>query len=96
MLILLDNRILINILVIKYQHATFPIKINEYLEKEKIKINRDVHQGDNRSPKLFTLPLENVLGKRKGTNINYLSHLRFDHDIVLISINVHELRAMLE
>ena len=78
--------------------ATVPLNKGE----AKIKICKGVRQGDTISPKLFTAVLEEIFKKldweTKGLNINgeYLNHLRFADDIVLISSNATELQEMMQ
>ena len=67
-----------------------------------IKTNRGVRQGDSISPKLFTLPMENMFRElnwqNKGILINgeRLSHLRFAYNITLIACDQDELQSMIE
>ena len=89
----------INILKKIYSKATATICLGK--GKAKIKLERGVRQGDTISPKLFTAVLEEVFRKldwsKKGIKINgeFLSHLRFADDIVIISSNPNELEEML-
>lgn len=65
-----------------------------------IPIKRGVRQGDTISPKLFIATLENVFKElnwsNRGVNINgeYLNHLRFADDILIISNDAAELQEM--
>lgn len=54
-----------------------------------IKVERGIKEGDNLSPKLFTLDLKDVFQHNKGIVINgkRLKYLRYADDIVLISDN---------
>ncbi|XP_042858876.1 uncharacterized protein LOC122244992 [Penaeus japonicus] len=60
-----------------------------------------VRQGDTSSPKLFTACLEKVFQKlnwdQKGIRIDgeYLNHLRFADDIIILAKNRQELNQML-
>ena len=66
-----------------------------------IEINKGVRQGDTISLKLFTACLEqifhNINWSNKDLNIDgeYLDHLKFADDIVLISTNLRDAEAML-
>ncbi|CAK1598811.1 unnamed protein product [Parnassius mnemosyne] len=66
-----------------------------------IQLQRGVRQGDVISPKLFTAALEDVFKlldwKVYGININdeYLTHLRFTDDIVLMAESLENLSTML-
>ncbi|KAG6448570.1 hypothetical protein O3G_MSEX005586 [Manduca sexta] len=66
-----------------------------------IQLRRGVRQGDVISPKLFTSALEDLLKtldwKGMGININseYISHLRFADDIVIMAETLEELQQML-
>lgn len=65
-------------------------------------IKRGVRQGDPISPNMFTALLEHIFKNlnwsKLGININgeYLNHLRFADDIVLLSDNYQDLKYMLE
>ena len=84
-----------------YEHATLHVKVEEDLITGRIPIKREVRQGDTISPKLFTLAMQNAFKnltwKQNGINIDgqFLSHLRFADDIVLISNDADELGTML-
>ena len=90
---------LIELLEYIYVKGTATIKM--HTETNKIKIKRGVRQGDTISPKLFSACLEEVFNKldwdNKGIRIDgeYLNHLRFADDIVLIAESVEELQEML-
>jgi len=63
-------------------------------------IAKGVRQGDTISPKLFTACLESIFRinwERMGLYINgqYLNHLRFADDIILMSETAEELQDML-
>ncbi|CAG4942460.1 unnamed protein product [Parnassius apollo] len=66
-----------------------------------IQLQRGVRQGDVISPKLFTAALEDVFKlldwKGYGININgeYITHLRFADDIVLMAESLEDLSTML-
>ncbi|CAG5056668.1 unnamed protein product [Parnassius apollo] len=66
-----------------------------------IQLQRGVRQGDVISPKLFTAALEDVFKlldwKGYGININgeYITHLRFADDIVLMAESLKDLSTML-
>nr|ADI61818.1 endonuclease-reverse transcriptase [Bombyx mori] len=66
-----------------------------------IQLRRGVRQGDVISPKLFTNALEDMFKtldwKKMGININgqYISHLRFADDIVLMAESLQDLQQML-
>ncbi|KHN86200.1 Putative uncharacterized transposon-derived protein F52C9.6, partial [Toxocara canis] len=65
-----------------------------------VPVEKGVKQGDTISPKLFTACLESVIREidwEGGININgeYLNHLRFADDIVLIASTNNELQAIL-
>lgn len=91
-----------NLIKYIYEHATLHVRVEEDWMMEKVQIKRSVRQGDTISPKLFTLALEDVFKSlswdRKGINVNgnYLNHLRFADDIVLISSDAAELEIMLQ
>lgn len=82
-----------------YKNATACVRLHE--DTNKFPIGRGVRQGDTLSPKLFTALLElmckRVNWDRKGINIDgeYLNHLRFADDIVLIADNAKDASEML-
>jgi endonuclease/exonuclease/phosphatase family metal-dependent hydrolase len=82
-----------------YNKGQASIKLDT--ESEKFPLQRGVRQGDIISPKLFNAGLEEVFKRldweNNGLRINgeYLSHLRFADDIVLISRNPRELQSMI-
>ncbi|CAG9116951.1 unnamed protein product [Plutella xylostella] len=76
------------------------VRLHEHSTKP-IQLQRGVRQGDVISPKLFTCALEDVFKlvewKRLGINVNgeYISHLRFADDIVIMAETLEELGEML-
>lgn len=82
-----------------YNNGTSVIRLDK--QSDKFPIQRGVRQGDTISPKLFNAGLEQIFRKlewdNKGIKINgeYLNHLRFADDIVLISSNGAEIEEML-
>ncbi|XP_048487141.1 uncharacterized protein LOC125490834 [Plutella xylostella] len=86
----LDPRDVDDMSVRLHEHSTKPIQLQ-----------RGVRQGDVISPKLFTCALEDVFKlvewKRLGINVNgeYISHLRFADDIVIMAETLEELGEML-
>ncbi|KAI5743164.1 hypothetical protein M8J77_015214 [Diaphorina citri] len=90
----------IKILNTIYQMSSATVEIQN--RKAHIKIEKGVRQGDTISPKLFISVLEMVFKRlnweRKGIEINteYLNHLRFADDIVVISSKADELEEMLK
>jgi len=89
----------IKLLQIFYANGTATVRLHK--DSDKVKIAKGVRQGDTISPKLFTACLESIFRKinweRKGLNINgqYLNHLRFADDIILMSETAEELQDML-
>ncbi|XP_030760917.1 uncharacterized protein LOC115886027 [Sitophilus oryzae] len=83
-----------------YSNATTTVKLHETTGK--IEVGRGVRQGDTISPKLFTAVLEYAMKslswKNRGINIDgeWLTHLRFTDDIVLVSDNIGDSKQMLE
>lgn len=82
-----------------YNSATMTVQVQA--STTTIPINRGVRQGDVISPKLFTNALEDVFKTLdwNGLGINvdgeYLSHLRFADDIVLLAESPKDLEKML-
>jgi hypothetical protein len=91
----------VEVLANMYNTCTAQVRIQRD-SSEKFRILRGVRQGDTLSPKMFSAALEEVFRRvnleGKGININgeYLSHLRFADDIVLISHSASELENMIE
>ncbi|CAG9136621.1 unnamed protein product [Plutella xylostella] len=90
----------IEVLRYMYNAATMSVRLHEQSTKP-IQLQRGVRQGDVISPKLFTCALEDVFKlvewKRLGINVNgeYISHLRFADDIVIMAETLEELGEML-
>lgn len=69
-------------------------------QTEPVLLRRGVRQGDVISPKLFSAALQDMFGtlnwKRRGININgeYISHLRFADDIVILAETLQDLQEM--
>lgn len=67
----------------------------------KIPLNQGVRQGDTSSPKLITLALDDIFKKldwvQKGLNMDgrFLNHLSFVDDLLIISSNLKQLKAIL-
>ena len=83
-----------------YNGATSTLKLHK--DSEKIQLERGARQGDNISPKLFTACLQhNIINAidwtNKGINIDgeFLSHLIFADDIVLLAHHPKEIEQML-
>ena len=84
-----------------YNGATSTLKLHR--ESDKINLQRGVMQGDNISPKLFTVCLQDAIINKinwdgKGINIDgeHMSHLIFaDDNIVLVAKSPEELESML-
>ena len=91
----------IEVLRCLYEAATMSVQVQGQQSKP-IQLRRGVRQGDVISPKLFTSALEDMFKtldwKGKGININgeYISHLRFADDIVLMAESLEELNQMLD
>ena len=92
-----------NLYIIKHLHheATSVICLNT--DNKKFRLQRGVRQGDNISPRLFTTCLQDaIIGKiswkDRGikTDNEYLSHLIFADDIVLIAKSTSELQRMVQ
>ncbi|CAK1586319.1 unnamed protein product [Parnassius mnemosyne] len=90
----------IEVLKCLYSRATMAIRVQNQNTKP-IQLQRGVRQGDVISPKLFTAALEDVFKlldwKGYGININgeYITHLRFADDIVLMAESLEDLSTML-
>ncbi|RVE40503.1 hypothetical protein evm_014848 [Chilo suppressalis] len=84
-----------------YENATMSVRLQNQ-SSNPIQLKRGVRQGDVISPKLFTAALEDIFKlldwKGRGININgeYLSHLRFADDVVLMAETLEDLNTMLE
>ncbi|XP_037294135.1 uncharacterized protein LOC119189192 [Manduca sexta] len=84
-----------------YNNATMSVRVQDQSTKA-IPLQRGVRQGDVISPKLFTAALENAFKlfqwKGFGININgeYITHLRFADDIVVLAESLEDLSTMLE
>jgi len=89
----------VNILNYIYQNGTSFIRLHR--DSNPFPLQKGVRQGDTISPKLFTACLESVFQnldwETKGIKIDgeYLSHLRFANDIVLVANNLQDLQQML-
>ena len=77
--------------------------IHLHTDSKKLRLQRGVRQGDNISPRLFTSCLQDaVFGKinwkDRGIKIDgeYLSHLIFTDDLVLIVKSTSELQKMVK
>ena len=84
-----------------YHEATSVICL--HTDSKKFRLQRGVRQGDNISPRLFTSCLQDaIIGKinwkDRGIKIDgeYLSHLIFADDIVLIAKSTSELQKMVQ
>ncbi len=84
-----------------YENATMSVRLQDQNSKP-IQLQRGVRQGDVISPKLFTTALEDVFKLLDwsgfGININgeYITHLRFADDIVVMAETVEDLNTMLD
>ena len=91
-----------NILRNLYSEATLVLQLHK--DSEKFKLGRGARQGDNISPKLFTFMsatyaiINKINWENKGVRIDgeYLSHLIFADDIVLIANYTSKLQEMLQ
>lgn len=90
----------IEVLKCLYENATMSVRLQDQSSKP-IQLQRGVRQGDVISPKLFTAALEDVFKlmdwKGLGININgeYITHLRFADDIVVMAETLEDLGTML-
>ena len=89
--------------IIKHQYHEAMSMTHLHTDSEKFRLQRGVWQGDNILPRLFTSCLQDaIIGKinwkDRGIKINgeYLSHLTFADDIVLIAELISELQKMLQ
>ncbi|KAA5553182.1 hypothetical protein F3G54_32575, partial [Pseudomonas aeruginosa] len=79
-----------------YDAATMTVQVQKD-QTRPIQLRRGVRQGDIISPKLFTNALEDVFKtldwNGRGININgeYISHLRFADDIVIMAVSLQDL-----
>ncbi|XP_063630801.1 zinc finger protein 135-like [Cydia splendana] len=91
----------IEVLKCLYENATMSVRLQDRNSKP-IPLQRGVRQGDVISPKLFTAALEDVFKtldwRRLGININgeYITHLRFADDIVILAETTEDLSMMLD
>jgi hypothetical protein len=83
-----------------YESATMSVKVQKQQTKP-VPLHRGVRQGDVISPKLFTNAMEDMSKtlnwKGRGFYINseYISHLRFADDIVIMAGMMQDLQLML-
>ncbi|XP_046976516.1 uncharacterized protein LOC124542632 [Vanessa cardui] len=83
-----------------YEAATMSVRVQNQ-QTNPIPLHRGVRQGDVISPKLFTNEMEDMFKtlnwKGRGININgeYISHLRFADDIVIVAETLQDLQQML-
>ncbi|KAA5608736.1 reverse transcriptase family protein, partial [Pseudomonas aeruginosa] len=95
----IDHRY-IEVLKCLYNNATMSVRVQEHCTKE-IPVKRGVRQGDVISPKLFITALEDSFKLLEwqglGININgeYITHLRFADDIVVMAESLEDLGRML-
>ncbi len=91
----------IEVLKCLYTNATMSVQVQNQSTKN-IPLQRGVRQGDVISPKLFTAALEDAFKllewKGSGININgeYITHLRFADDIVVMAESLEDLSTMLD
>ena len=91
----------IEVLKCLYNNATMSVRVQEQSTKA-IPLRRGVRQGDVISPKLFTAAMEDAFKLLEwqglGININgeYITHLRFADDIVVMAKSMEELSMMLD
>lgn len=96
----IDHRY-IEVLKCLYSNATMSVRVQER-STEPISLQRGVRQGDVISPKLFTNAVEDAFKllewKGLGININgeYITHLRFADDIVVMAESLKDLSTMLD
>jgi hypothetical protein len=83
-----------------YESATMSVQVQNQQTKP-VPLHRGVRQRDVISPKLFTNAMEDMFKtlnwKGRGININgeYISHLRFADDIVIMAETLQDLQLML-
>ncbi|XP_063635113.1 uncharacterized protein LOC134805838 [Cydia splendana] len=91
----------IEVLKCLYSNATMSVRVQEQSTRA-IPLRRGVRQGDVISPKLFTAVMEDAFKLLEweglGININgeYITHLRFADDIVVMAKSMEELSMMLD
>ena len=91
----------IEVLKCLYKNATMSVRLQDQASKP-ILLQRGVRQGDVISPKLFTAALEDVFKvldwRGLGINVNgeYITHLRFADDIVVMAETMEDLSTMLD
>ena len=85
-------------------YSYFTIRISPFYEEviiDKLENKRGIRQRDTISPKLFSAALKNVMGQLEWEDMEVkidnqqLHHLRFAHDIVLITPNIEQAERML-
>ena len=88
--------------ILKDIYTDSSVTVHLHKKSEKIRIKREVRQGDTISPKLFTATLESIFRRlnweNKGVKIDreFLSNLRFAQDIFLCTETPEELQQMLQ
>ena len=88
--------------IMKDIYTDSSVTVHLHKESEKIRIKREVRQGDTISPKLFKATLESIFRRlnweHKGVKIDgeFLSNLRFADDIFLCTETPQELQRMLQ
>ncbi|KAJ2937651.1 hypothetical protein O0L34_g19326 [Tuta absoluta] len=91
----------IEVLKCLYRNATMSVRIQDQTTAA-IPLQRGVRQGDVLSPKLFTNAMEDAFKllewEELGININgeYITHLRFADDIVVMAESFEDLSKMLQ
>jgi hypothetical protein len=95
------DQVYISILKDLYQNATSVLRL--HTDSDKFQLHRGARQGDNISPRLFTSCLQDAIISRinwenRGIKIDgeYLSHLIFADDIILIADSHAQLQTMLQ
>jgi hypothetical protein len=84
-----------------YENATMSVRLQDQ-DFKPIQLRRGVRQGGVISPKLFTAALEDMFKlldwRGFGIDINgeYMTHLRFADDIVVMAETLEDLSTMLE
>ena len=89
--------------IIKHLYHEETSVIHLHIDNKKLRLQRGVRQGDNILTRIFTSCLQDaIIGKinwkDRGIKINgeYLSHLIFADDVVLIAKSTSELQKMLQ